>query len=450
MKKLIKKIFFLCFLFAIPMFAEEYYEVVVLGGGPGALTSALYLGRFGLRPVVIEGGLPGGLISQSHLVQNWPGEAGISGLQLIEKLHSQAEENGSVFLAEEVIDVDFSKRPYTFTTRDLLHPEKVRKIVASFCIIAMGTRPNRLGVPGEEDYWGKGVANCAVCDGPLYQDKVVAIIGGGDAALLEADYLSEIASKVYIFIRKDSFRSREEQRKKKIVDRPNVEVRYLTTIKEIGGNKDQVTHVIVKNQGKEEKIPLDGIFLAIGATPNSHIFEKKLALDPKGFIQVGRDLQTSVPGVYAIGDIIDPIYKQAISAAGDGAKAAISAHKEWLSIPKKELAKKGGKEPSINRLKVEEVQSLSQLQKIIKESKVPVVADFYASWCAPCKMIAPLFEEKANEVEKSFRFIKVNIDILDNSYHIQSMPTVILFKEGKEVTRKVGTSEISNFLQNLF
>lgn len=317
------------FFFAISVWVSCFSEpVVVLGGGVGGLTAALYLARAGRETIVIEGREPGGLLTQSHRVQNWPGEREIDGALLMERMRKQAEESGAKVYREELVRVNFSKRPFLLTTRSLDGKSVVRNLKAHSCIIAMGTRPNFLGVVGEGDYWGRGVTNCAVCDGPLYDQRTVGVVGGGDAALLEALYLSEIAKQVYIFVRRDRFRTVERERLKRLQSSPNVKIFYQTEVQEVLGDGSQVTGVRFKKGEKTSLLPLDGLFLAIGSKPNTELFRGALELDAAGYILLTEGQKTSVEGVYAVGDVVDPIYKQAISAAGDGAKAALQLHQE--------------------------------------------------------------------------------------------------------------------------
>ncbi|HSX25987.1 MAG TPA: FAD-dependent oxidoreductase, partial [Chlamydiales bacterium] len=229
---------------------EKGTSVVIIGGGIGALTSALYLGRAGLEPIVIEGATPGGLLTQSHSVQNWPGELEIEGFELTDKVRKQVEANGAQFRQEEVIAVDFSKRPFTITTRALDNPDKINTIQAEACIIAMGTQPNFLNIPGEtgpNGYWGRGVTNCAICDGSLYKDQIVGVVGGGDAAVLEALYLSNIAKEVHVFVRIDTLRAFEEKRIETLLDKSNVTMHYNTVVREVVGDEKKVTHVMLQN-----------------------------------------------------------------------------------------------------------------------------------------------------------------------------------------------------------
>ena len=438
--------------FAAPS-PEEKASVVILGGGVGALTSALYLGRAGIEPLVIEGNIPGGLLTQSHSVQNWPGVMEIRGEELVGKMKAQAEASGTKFLSEEVVAVDLSKRPFVFTTRSLGEGKGGRTIVAESCIIAMGTTPNFLRVPGEKEYWGRGVTNCAVCDGSLYRDRVVGVVGGGDAAVLEALYLAGIAKEVHLFVRKDQLRANETKRIDDLLEKPNVKILYETEVASVEGDGAEVTGVTLQGGAF---VPLDGLFLAIGSRPNSELFQNRLRLDDKGYIVLSKDQETSVDGVYAVGDIVDPVYKQAISASGAGAMAALQAQK-FLMDHSKPLAnlKKGKKYNSSQELasKVIEIDSLDQFQQELASGESLVVVDFYATWCGPCKQLSPRIEASASQLNGKVKFLKVNVDKmgdLSKTYKIRAMPTVILFDaKGAILERKVGAEQISNLLKQL-
>ena len=453
---MMKKRFFLCaLLVSLTLFSkEQVFSVVILGGGIGALTSSLYLGRAELHPVVFEGQMPGGLLTQSHSVQNWPGEMEIEGALLTEKMHAQSEASGAQFFSEEVIAVDFSIKPFLITTRSVDGQNTVRQVRAESCIIAMGTEPNFLKVPGEvgpNGYWGRGVTNCAICDGNLYRDRVVGVVGGGDAAVLEALYLSNIAREVTVFVRKDRLRASEKKRVETLLAKPNIKILYNTEVVSIQGNGETLEKVVLKTGGKKEMdFPLDGLFLAIGSKPNSELFKNILKRDSSGYILVHDGQKTSIDGVYAVGDIVDPIYKQAISAAGDGAKAAMQVQ-QYVSDRINGLAVVP-KAPKALICEVIEIQNKEQFQKELKTSDVPILVDFYATWCGPCKKVAPLIDSAALNLSGKVKFLKVNVDKVQGlceSYEIRSMPTAILFDQGKVQMRKVGLQPIIHLLKEL-
>ncbi len=440
---------FICPADSAPAVVEGAYPVVVLGGGIGALTSAIYLSRAGLTPIVITGPNVGGVITQSHSVQNWPGELDISGEALIEHVKAQAVDNGAVLLNEEVTEINFSNRPFIITTQQLSGSSGTnRTIKAQACIIAMGATPNLLKVPGENKYWLRGVYSCAVCDGGLYRDKVVAVIGGGDSALTQIHYLSNIARKVYVVVRGDRFRTLEKKRMQSILSRPNVEVIYNSEVKEVQGNERKMTHLFIQNNQnqKKQQLVVNAAFLAIGSTPNTALFKNDLELDSKGYIVLKKYQETSVEGVYAVGDIADPEFKQAITAAGDGSKAALQAQ-QFLSQYQPEPAPKK-KSATVPKAKsVIEIKTKEELAKLLSEMKGAVILDFYGDYCGPCRMFGPQYEAWAEEFQGKIGFAKINVEKaseLCEAYQICVVPTlVILDKEGRVVQKSSGSIEIA-------
>lgn len=451
---------------------EEEADVVILGGGIGGLTSAVYLARSGLKPIVIEGQQPGGQITQSLGIQNWPGEKEISGNLLTERARKQAEESGAIILREEAVKVDFTTTPFKITLRNLWKPSKsgqLKILRAKTCIIATGAIPNKLGVPGEGKFWSKGVHTCATCDGSLYKGEHVAIVGGGDGAIVEAHHIAKLASKVTLIVRGKFLKSIEEKRKQNLISLPNVEILYGTQIKEIDGNPDGLTHLVLTQNGEERILPVDALFLAIGTKPNTDLFRGQLALDSKGYIELGKDQSTSVPGVFAIGDVSDSFYRQAVTAAGDGAKAALQAE-SFLAGGKIEPAtakiayhnakevvinKRG--EPNIVQVKNEasvlHIKSIEQFQSEVLESSIPVVVDFYADWCGPCRALSPHIDEWSKEFQGKLKFAKVNVDHMQKlakRYRVDALPTVLYFeKQGKLKERCTGQDEIAELISNL-
>ena len=464
------------FLNAAPAIQEEH-PVVILGGGVAALTSAIYLGRAGVTPVVVTGPVVGGAITQSPSVQNWPGELDITGVDLSEKIKLQAIQNGAILRAETVVKVDFSASPFVITTEEVNGEEKkIKTIKAQACIIALGARPKLLGIPGEsgaDGYWLRGVYSCAVCDGGLYKNKVVAVVGGGDSALTEAQYLSLIAKKVYIIMRGDHFRSVEGKRLEDVLSCPNIEVISQTEIDAIKGDGDKLTYLVIRhNQTQHIKsLNVDALFLAIGAEPNTGLFKNQLELDKKGFIVLKQHRETSIPGVYAIGDIADAEgFQQAIIAAGSGAEAALQAHKYLTSAPKQILASRFSNhvrkeaEPLPRKhvdvlsdphavAQVFEIRSQQELKALLASSPQGVILDFYGDYCPPCRSFAPLYQMWANKWGDKMTFLKINVkegEELFNLYGVRVIPTlVILDKEGKIVQRGSGSLEIARVGQYL-
>lgn len=442
---------------ALPIQAEAQKEnevkpVVIIGSGIGALTSSVYLQRAGIPTLVIEGQTPGGAISQSPSVHNWPGELEISGEELVEKVRNQALQNGAEIVSEEVTDVDFSKRPLKVTTRDVFDTKKVRTIEARSVIVAMGSMPRLLGVPGEsgeKGYWTKGVYSCAVCDGGLYKDRTVAVIGGGDSAVIEADYLSNIAKKVYLVLRSGDFRSVEVLRKNKLIEKKNVEVLYNTKVSEIKGDGHQVTHL---NLSTEKELQVDGVFVAIGATPNSNIFEGQLELDKQGYIVLKEGQKTSQQGVFAIGDVVDPFFKQAISASGDGAKAALQVEHYLATQPVGSPVRGSPHVKLASSGEAIEVTSTDEFYAQVNDSSTPLLVDFYSPFCGPCRQLSSKIDAAAAKYQGKVRVIKVNVtqfSDLAGSYNVYAVPTVMLFQDGKVTDQGTGLEKGEKILDKL-
>ena len=304
----------------------EKVKTLIIGSGPAGYTAAIYASRSNLQPVLYAGLQPGGQLTTTTIIENFPGfKDGIDANQLMLEMKAQAINVGADVRDGSIVKADLSKRPF------IVEDERGNVIEANTLIIATGASAKYLGLSDEEKYRGQGVSACATCDGFFYRKRTVAVVGGGDTACEEAMYLSSLAKKVYMIVRKSYLRAAEIMRKR-VEEKENIEILYNTnTLGLFGENGVEGAHLVrFKGEENEEKydIQIDGFFLAIGHLPNTDLFKGQLELDPQGFIVTkGTSTATSVEGVYAAGDVADPTYRQGVVAAGSGAKAAIEAER---------------------------------------------------------------------------------------------------------------------------
>jgi len=308
---------------------SNYTKCLIIGGGPAGFTSAIYASRANLQPILYEGLQPGGQLTTTTEVENFPGyPEGISGPLLMEDLRAQAKKYGADIRQGQVTKVNFEKRPFTVTIDD------ETDITAETVIIATGASARYLGLPDEQKYMGMGVSACATCDGFFYRKKVVAVVGGGDTACEEAMYLSSLASKVYLIVRKDYLRASKVMQRR-VLDKENITVLFNTNTVGLFGDEfvegARLVEFLGTDRERHFEIAIDGFFLAIGHKPNTDVFKPYIALDDAGFIALpGNTTATNVEGVFAAGDVADPRYRQAVSAAGTGCRAAIDAERYLL------------------------------------------------------------------------------------------------------------------------
>jgi thioredoxin reductase (NADPH) len=300
-------------------------DVIIIGSGPAGLTAALYAARANLEPLVIAGYEAGGQLMITTDVENYPGfPEGILGPELMEKFRKQAERFGTRFIDKDVTSVDFRRRPFTLDVEG-------QKVTARTVIVATGASAKWLGLPSESRLRGHGVSACATCDGFFFKGKEVAVVGGGDTAMEETSFLTKFATKVYLIHRRNEFRASKIMQKR-VLENPKVEVVYDTEVTEVLGEKT-VEGLALRNvrTGATSKLAVQGLFLAIGHAPNTGFLKGQLDVNEKGYIVTRGDLETrtNVEGVFVAGDVFDMRYRQAITAAGSGCKAAIDVER-WL------------------------------------------------------------------------------------------------------------------------
>ena len=304
----------------------EKVKVLIIGSGPAGYTAAIYASRAALAPVLYEGMEPGGQLTTTTLVENFPGFAeGIDANMLMDQIRRQALRFGTDIRRGVIVSIDLGKRPF------LAKDDNGRELEAETVIIATGATAQYLGLPSEQKFRGLGVSACATCDGFFYRGKDVAVVGGGDSACEEATYLAGLCRKVYMIVRRDVFRASKAMQER-VFATPNIEVLWNCNTQEVLGDASGVTGVrLLRKDGEVFDIMVDGFFLGIGHHPNSELFAPWLETDAKGYIVTEPGTaKTAVPGVFAAGDVADPRYRQAVTAAGSGCRAALDAEKFFL------------------------------------------------------------------------------------------------------------------------
>ena len=304
----------------------EKVKVLIIGSGPAGYTAAIYASRAALAPVLYEGMEPGGQLTTTTLVENFPGFAeGIDANMLMDQIRRQALRFGTDIRRGVIVSIDLGKRPF------LAKDDNGRELEAETVIIATGATAKYLGLPSEQKFRGLGVSACATCDGFFYRGKDVAVVGGGDSACEEATYLAGLCRKVYMIVRRDVFRASKAMQER-VFATPNIEVLWNCNTQEVLGDASGVTGVrLLRKDGEVFDIMVDGFFLGIGHHPKSELFAPWLETDAKGYIVTEPGTaKTAVPGVFAAGDVADPRYRQAVTAAGSGCRAALDAEKFLL------------------------------------------------------------------------------------------------------------------------
>ncbi len=303
---------------------DQYVNVAIIGGGPAGLAAAIYTGRAQLNTVVIEKGLPGGQIAQTQEVENYPGfDETVSGPELAQRLVRQVEKFGARIVMDEVKSVERDGQGFCVVGYEQSY--RARAVV-----VASGATPRRLGVPGEDEFYGRGVSTCATCDGFFYRGKQVVVVGGGDAAVEEGMFLTKYADQVTVIHRRHELRANKEAQTRAF-DNPRLHWVWNTVVEEIVG-EGAVTAVRTRNlkTGEVSSLPTDGVFVYVGHTPNTDYLKRIVALRESGYIKVRDEVYTSTPGVFAAGDVADEVYRQLGTSIGAGIRAAMAAER-WLA-----------------------------------------------------------------------------------------------------------------------
>jgi len=307
----------------------EHIKCLIIGSGPAGYTAAIYAARADMHPVMYTGIVPGGQLTQTTDVDNFPGYPnGVLGTEMMEDLKNQAERFGTSVRFGYITEVDFKGQVHKVVV------DGIKTITADTVIIATGATAKWLGLESEQKYNGFGVSACAVCDGFFFRNQEVAIVGAGDTAAEEATYLAKLTSKVHMLVRRDEFRASKAM-VNRVLNTPNIEIHYHTETKEILGDGQNVTGVQVLNNKTQEVhvIPITGFFVAIGHKPNTELFVNQLIMDENGYLITKADsTQTNIPGVFACGDVQDHVYRQAITAAGTGCMAALEAERYLAAV----------------------------------------------------------------------------------------------------------------------
>lgn len=440
---------------------ENIVPILVIGSGCAGYSAAVYGARGKVKTVVLGGGQPGGQLSGTTKVENMPGLIEQLGPDIMQTIQKQAESFGAEVVYVSATNIDFSQWPYRVTLED-------GKIVyALTIIIATGASPAKLNIPGEQQFWGKGVTTCAICDAPFHKGSDVIVVGGGDSAIEEALQLSAYAKTVTIVVRKDKMRASPSMQDR-LKDIDSIKIEYNTQVVEIHGDEDGVTHVDLLNNSTNTvtQREVSGLFLAIGHIPNTALFKGSLEIDHDGYvITKDKSQATSMPGVFAAGDVEDKVYRQAGVATGSGIKAALDAlaflqsHGFNAPFAQKMEPHYFTKKITTNHLNnnksfVHKITSSKEFD-LLRSKKHILVVDFYTNFCPSCKFMMPAFEQVAQKFADIATFIKIDADEvqdLSRRYKISSVPTLLLFKDGALIDSRneaISEGELSEFVQQV-
>ena len=445
---------------------EQIENLVIIGSGPAGYTAAIYAARANLKPVMFEGlqagGVPGGQLMTTTDVENFPGfPEGISGPELMDRMRSQAIRWGTECYTEDVIEVDFTQRPFTITSTE-------REVKTNSVIIATGATAKRLGLPSEKQYWNNGISACAICDGasPIFNGKELIVIGGGDSAAEEAVYLTKYGTRVHLLVRRGELRASKAMQNR-VLNNSKITVHWHTEAVDVYGENNRMTGIKLRNNqtGAESEIRANGLFYAIGHQPNTNLFKNQIDLDDVGYITVTPGtVATSVPGIYAAGDVQDHEYRQAVSAAGTGCMAALAAER-WLSegnlivehdqaqnateVQEESVAKSSATPTEFDISQTRHVGGYA-IRKLFHESDRLIMVKYVAPTCGPCKRLSPILDKVVAEYEEQIHFVEIDI-VADPEVaqmgQVSGTPTVQFFRDRELLEEVKGVKQKSEFRQ---
>ncbi len=443
-------------------------NLVIIGSGPAGYTAAIYAARANLKPVVFEGfqagGLPGGQLMTTTEVENFPGfPQGITGPQLMDSMKAQAERWGAELYTEDVTSVDLSQRPFVVRSEE-------REVKAHSIVIATGATAKRLGLPGEHQFWSRGISACAICDGatPIFHRAELAVIGGGDSAAEESIYLTKYGDTVNMLVRGDKMRASKAMQDR-VLSNPKITVHWNSEVVDVFGNDNHMEGVKIRNlkTNEEKDLHVKGLFYAVGHKPNTDLFTGQLELDDVGYIVTKPgSVETSVEGVFAAGDVQDHEFRQAITAAGTGCMAAMLAER-WLSVndllqefhqvpatANNELEHEAEK-PQSTATEEFDVQATRHeggyaLRKLFHDSDRLLIVKYVSPGCGPCHTLKPILNKVVDEFDGRIHFVEIDIekdrDIAENA-GVNGTPTIQLFKNKELLVESKGIKPKSQYRQ---
>jgi len=430
-------------------------NVCIVGSGPAGYSAAVYAARAQLKPVCFEGlqNGKGGQLMGTTEVENYPGfPEGVTGPELMERMRQQAERWGTELYTEDVEHLDLSQRPFVIRSSE-------REVRAHSVIIATGATAKRLGIPSEQTYWSKGISACAICDGasPLFKNKPVAVVGGGDSAAEEAVYLTKYTPEVHLLVRGDKLRASKTMQERALTS-PKIKVHFNTSVEDAVGNGVLTGLNLVNNKtGEKGHLGVAGLFYGIGHQPNNKLIQGQVELDEKGYVKVRHGVSTNIEGVFAAGDLHDPEWRQAVTAAGSGCMAALSAEryltannlavefkpKEQPVHQEDEGQKASSSTASVEELPFDPSQNKHRgqfaLRKLYHETDRLIAVLYTSPTCGPCRSLKPIFSGVADEFKDKMYYVEIDIEAdpeIAEAAGVAGTPTLQFFKQ-KDMLRQV-------------